>query len=119
MAKKKQNQKGFGVDFDYVSFEKEAITGLQNGAGLVGTTGVLTGMIERLVNAALTGEVQGQLNSDKSSGLSNRRNGHLPKQLKTELGAVDIQTPRYRLGHFEPQSVGKPGTSIGNRFGPE
>ena len=39
----------------FASFEKEAIAGLQSGAGLFGTNGVLTGMIQHLVNAALCG----------------------------------------------------------------
>jgi putative transposase len=93
--------------FDYVEFEKEAINGLQTGKGLVGTEGVLTSLIQRLVNAALNGEMKGHLKEEKLEGHANRRNGKLSKQLDTELGEVTIETPRDRLGKFEPQLVGK------------
>ena len=41
--------------FDYASFEKAAIKGLSEGKDLVGKDGVLTGLIQRIVNAALEG----------------------------------------------------------------
>lgn len=102
-----EGSSAFLETFDYAAFEASAIAGLQNGAGLMGTEGVLTGLVQRLVNAALNGELSEQLKSDKLSGLSNRRNGKLSKQLDTELGPIEIQTPRDRLGQFEPKLVGK------------
>ena len=93
--------------FDYGEFEREAIDGLQSGKGLVGTEGVLTSLIQRLVNAALNGEMIGHLREEKLEGHANRRNGKLGKQLDTELGEISIETPRDRLGKFEPQLVGK------------
>ena len=109
MSKKKEKPptSNSAADFDYAAFEEQAIAGLQSGAGLIGTEGVLTSLIQRLVNAALSGEMTGHLKSDKALGLPNRRNGHLSKQLDTDLGSVEIQTPRDRLGNFEPQIVGK------------
>ena len=47
--------------FDYASFESEAIARLYKGDGLVGERGVLTHLIQRLVNAALSGEMTGHL----------------------------------------------------------
>ena len=93
--------------FDYGEFEREAIAGLQSGKGLVGTEGVLTSMIQRLVNAALTGEMSQHLQKEQEIGESNRRNGKLTKQLDTELGPIQIETPRDRMGSFEPKLVGK------------
>jgi putative transposase len=93
--------------FDYVEFERRAIEGLQSGKGLVGTEGVLTSLVQRIVNAALSGEMVHHLCEEHVIGHSNRRNGNLTKQLDTEMGAVSIQTPRDRLGNFEPQLVGK------------
>ena len=107
MSKKKRLETEESCSFDYASFEQSAIEGLQNGAGLIGTDGVLTSLIQRIVNAALSGEMQGHLKSTKADGLSNRRNGHTKKQLDTELGPVEVSTPRDRLGSFEPQLVGK------------
>ena len=96
--KSKQTTNKAAEYFDYAAFEEQAIAGLQSGAGLMGTEGVLTSLIQRLVNAALSGEMTGHLKSDKNLGLSNRRNGHLSKQLDTELGSVEIQTRYKRLG---------------------
>ncbi|MEO6757994.1 MAG: IS256 family transposase [Saprospiraceae bacterium] len=93
--------------FDYASFESEAISRLYEGDGLVGEQGVLTKLIQRLVNAALSGEMTGHLKEERESGEPNRRNGHTSKTLDTDLGPVQISPPRDRAGNFEPQLVGK------------
>lgn len=99
--------------FDYDEFEKEAINRLKEGAGLIGSDGVLTGLIQRLVNAALSGEMSAHLKEERSLGLENRRNGHTSKNLDTELGPVAISPPRDREGSFEPQLVGKWSRQLG------
>lgn len=43
----------------------------------------------------------------KAKTTDNSRNGYSNKQLKSELGPVDIQIPRDRKGEFEPQIVPK------------
>jgi putative transposase len=93
--------------FDYEGFEKEAIGRLNGGASLVGPDGVLTGLIQRIVNAALSGEADSHIREEKAGGQLNRRNGHTSKTLDTELGPVPISPPRDRAGRFEPQLVGK------------
>jgi hypothetical protein len=40
------------------------------------------------------------------------RNGSTPKTLQTDLGAVEIRTPRDRDGSFEPRRVGKGQTRL-------
>lgn len=99
--------------FNYDEFEKEAIDRLKEGAGLVGSDGVLTGLIQRLVNAALSGEMNAHLKQERLAGVKNRRNGHTSKQLDTELGPVLISPPRDREGNFEPQLVGKWSRQLG------
>lgn len=94
-------------DFDYPAFEKEAIKRLTSGDRLLGKEGVLTGMVQRLVNAALSGEIDNHIKTDRSQGVSNRRNGYTSKTLNTELGAVQISPPRDRRGEFSPIIVGK------------
>jgi transposase-like protein len=105
--KNKQTANPPDTAFDYEGFEKEAISRLNGGAGLVGPDGVLTGLIQRLVNAALSGEADSHIREGKASGQANRRNGHTSKTLDTELGPVQISPPRDRAGSFEPQLVGK------------
>ena len=99
--------------FNYGEFEQEAIAVLQSGRGLVGTEGVLTGLVQRVVNAALSGEMSAYLREEKQIGAVNRRNGKLTKRLDTELGPIEIVTPRDRLGNFEPQLVGKWSRQLG------
>lgn len=107
MEKKKQKSVDASVIFDYASFEREAISGLQNGSGLLGTEGVLTGLVQRLVNAALSGEIEGHLSANKSANISNRLNGKKLKTIDSDLGKINIVTPRDRLGTHEPHLVGK------------
>ena len=58
--------------FNYAAFEETAIGRLQAGDGLVGKEGVLTGLIQRLVNAALSGELNGHLRAEREEGKANR-----------------------------------------------
>jgi putative transposase len=116
MRKKKQplSTSATSGTFDYTSFEQAAVQGLQSGSGLVGENGVLTALIQRLVNAALSGEMNAHLKEERFEGLKNRRNGHTSKQLDTELGVVGVSPPRDRAGRFEPQLVGKWDRQLGS-----
>ena len=109
MVKTKSRIKGNSTpeSFGYEEFETQAIGRLQKGDSLVGAEGILTSLIQRIVNAALSGEVDGHIREEKAGGQANRRNGHTSKTLDTELGPVQISPPRDRAGSFEPQLVGK------------
>lgn len=62
--------------------------------------------MERILNAALEGEMEAHLSAEsRESG--NRRNGKMPKTLQTQYGEVQIETPRDRAGSFDPQIVRK------------
>ena len=63
-------------------------------------------MLERILNAALEGEMDAHLSIDERSK-GNRRNGKMPKQVQTCYGEVTVGTPRDRDGPFEPQTVRK------------
>lgn len=102
----KKTQKTEKAGFDYASFEQEALQGLIGGKGLVGSDGILKGLIKHLVESALDGEMDAHLSSD-AGGAGNRRNGHTSKKLRTQLGEVPVSPPRDRNGTFEPQLVGK------------
>ena len=60
-------------------------------------------MLERILNAALAGEMDAHLSLDERSK-GNRRNGKMPKQVQTRYGGVTIETPRDRDGSFDPQT---------------
>ena len=90
------------LEIDY----KKAAQQLRSGEALFGKDGALAPMLERLLNAALEGEMDAHLNSvDRSSG--NRRNGKMSKTVQTKYGEVTVETPRDRDGSFKPETVKK------------
>ena len=101
-----KNKKGF----DFRKFEAEAIEQLRSGKKLEGKDGVLAPLIKQLVEASLDGEMNAHLSEAKRV---NRRNGKTGKQVKTAFGSVEINTPRDRLGSFEPQLLPKRQTTLG------
>ena len=85
---------------------KRAAEQLRKGEPLFDKDGALAPMLERILNAALEGEMDAHLTSEERSQ-GNRRNGKMPKQVQTCYGAVTVETPRDRDGSFEPQTVKK------------
>lgn len=100
-SKKKQEE------FDYSKFEQTAIARLREGHDLIGEAGVLKELIQRMVGAALEGELNHHLASEKEKGRTNRRNGSTSKRLKTTVGEIPITRSRDRDGTFEPMLVKK------------
>ena len=85
---------------------KRATEQLRKGEPLFGKDGALAPMLERILNAALEGEMDAHLSIDERSK-GNRRNGKLPKQVQTCYGEITVETPRDRDGSFEPQTIKK------------
>ena len=78
---------------------------------LTGEGGFLPEMLRRSLEAGLRVELSDHLGYEKGDpagqGSGNSRNGSTPKRLGTEVGDVDLATPRDRNGTFDPQLVGK------------
>ena len=78
---------------------------------LTGAGGFLPEMVKRVLEAGLAAELTGHLGYEKHDpagrGSGNSRNGSTPKRLGTEVGDVDLATPRDRNGTFDPQLVPK------------
>ena len=85
---------------------KRAAEQLRKGEPLFGKEGALAPMLERILNAALEGEMDAHLSIDERSK-GNLHNDKLPKQVQTCYGEVTVETPRDRDGSFEPQTVRK------------
>lgn len=85
---------------------KLAAEQLRTGKPLFGKDGALAPMLERILNAALQGEMDAHL-SEESRDSGNRRNGKMCKTVQTQYGEVTVETPRDRDGSFEPQTVRK------------
>lgn len=90
----------------YFTEETEAalIQGLYDGTSL---SELMSPMLKRVVEAALSGELRAHIESEKSEGVPNRRNGLQSKTVRSEYGPVEIETSRDRNGSFEPQLIGK------------
>lgn len=93
-------------EFDFKSFQSQALEQLRNGKPLLGKDGVFAPLLENLLNAALEGEMDVHLDKDERL-LGNRRNGYMSKQVQTSLGEVTVNTPRDREGSFSPQFIKK------------
>jgi putative transposase len=78
---------------------------------LTGEGGFLPEMLRRSLEAGLRVELSDHLGYEKGDpagqGSGNSRNGSTPKRLGTEVGDIDLATPRDRNGSFDPQLVGK------------
>lgn len=73
-------------------------------------------MMKNLIETALEVEMDNHLGYEKHAvegyGTGNSRNGHASKTLKGDFGEVELNTPRDRLGTFEPQLVKKNQTRV-------
>ena len=92
--------------FDFEQFKANAIEQLKVGVPLSGKDGVLTPLLENLLNSVLEGEMDSHLDGVERE-MGNRRNGHMSKQVQTSMGEITINTPRDRDGTFDPQVVRK------------
>lgn len=87
------------------------------GLQLTGKGGFLPEMIkavlERGMAAELTGHLGYEVGDPAGRGSGNSRNGSTPKTVATEVGDVDLGTPRDRAGTFEPRLVPKGARRVG------
>jgi transposase-like protein len=74
---------------------------------LLGKESPFSELLQTMVNKILEGEADNFLTEEKKEGKSNKRNGYTKKKVLSSSGHLDIQTPRDRLGEFEPELIGK------------
>jgi putative transposase len=83
---------------------------------ITGPGGLLTQLAGRVIETALDAEMSEHLGYPPGQappgGVGNHRNGKTAKTLQTDLGPVQINTPRDRSGSFEPQLVAKRQTRL-------
>lgn len=84
---------------------------------LTGEGGFLPGLIKAVLERGLAAELTEHLGYDKGDpagrGSGNSRNGVTPKTISTEVGDVELATPRDRAGSFEPRLVPKGARRVG------
>jgi Transposase, Mutator family len=83
---------------------------------ITGPGGLLSQLAGRVIETALGAELSDHLGyppgQAPTGGAGNVRNGSTAKTVQTELGPVDVKTPRDRHGTFEPQLVAKRQTRL-------
>jgi putative transposase len=83
---------------------------------ITGAGGLLTQLAGRVIETALGAELTEHLGYPPGQappgGAGNHRNGATAKTLQTELGPVEIRTPRDRDASFDPQLVAKRQTRL-------
>jgi putative transposase len=92
---------------------EEAVQGLEP-EDLTGPGGLLTQLAGRVIEAALGAELAEHLGypPGETPPHANKRNGGTSKTLKSDLGPVQMRTPRDRDSSFDPQLVKKRQTRI-------
>jgi putative transposase len=87
------------------------------GVELTGEGGFLPELVKRVLEAGLAAELTDHLGYEKHDraghGSGNSRNGFTGKRLGTEVGDVELATPRDRNGSFEPRLVPKGSRRVG------
>lgn len=96
-------------DFDFEAYQKEVVSGLIEGKGLLGKEGLLKPLIAKFVESALDAELSHHLEEESKDPLlkPNKRNGQRSKKLRSESGEIEINYSRDRTGTFEPVTVKK------------
>ena len=71
-----------------------------DGVSLTGEGGLLTGLVQQVLQSALETEMTDHLGYEQHSsagwGSGNSRNGHYPKTVATDIGEVPVEVPRDR-----------------------
>jgi putative transposase len=83
----------------------------RDGLALTGAGGFLPELVKAVLERGLQAELTGHLGYEKGDpagrGSPNSRNGSTPKTLSTEVGEIPLAVPRDRAGSFEPRLVPK------------
>jgi putative transposase len=89
----------------------------EGGVQLTGEGGFLPELVKRVLEAGLQAELTGHLGYEKHDpaghGSGNSRNGSTGKRLGTEVGDLELATPRDRNGSFEPRLIPKGQRRVG------
>jgi putative transposase len=99
-------------DLDMQGFAVELVNRARSqGVELAGENGLLTAMVRQVLQTGLNVELAEHLgyqpHAIEGRGTGNSRNGSYSKTVTTDVGPVEIDMPRDRLGTFEPATVPK------------
>ena len=80
---------------------------LYNKGALLGKESPFSELLQSMVNTMLDGELENFMEEERASGKKNKRNGRTSKQVLSEVGPLNVSTPRDRNGDFEPDLISK------------
>ncbi len=92
--------------FDYEALKKKTLEQFRSGKSLYGKGGAFAPLLKDFLEAALQAELDDHLDGEEPDE-NNRKNGYTSKQLKTDSGTIELDTPRDRNSEFAPQIVRK------------
>jgi putative transposase len=93
--------------FDFDAFKQEAMKELYDGKPLMGEGGIFTPLLKHFLEAGLESEMDNHLLKEKEKSNANRRNGTSKKEVRSNLGKFELETPRDRASSYEPSIVPK------------
>jgi len=99
-----ENKNPTGLDYEVM--KQKLKEQFRTGKSLFSKGGAFAPLLEELINSMLEGELEGHLDEDERRS-GNRKNGKGSKLVKTSAGSIEINTPRDRLGSFEPEIIKK------------
>lgn len=77
-----------------------------SGKPMFGSDGVFRQPIERIINVALSTEIECHIDESRSSE-QNRRNGQMRKNVRSRYDTLEVTTPCDRNSTFDPQLIKK------------
>ena len=92
-----------------------ALEQYRQGKHLLGKDGAFQPLFEGVLESALQAELDTHLD-DEARTKGNRRNGSSTKLVKSAEGSFELETPRDRLGDFEPEIVKKRETILADHL---
>lgn len=100
---------------EYEALKEKALEQFRQGKHLLGKDGAFQPLLKEFLESALQSEVEGHLDEiERNAG--NRRNGSTRKLVKSAEGTFELETPRDRLGTFEPEIVKKRETVLADHL---
>lgn len=104
--------------FDYEALKKKTLEQVRSGKGLFSKGGAFAPLLKDFLEAALQAELEDHL-ADEPDEQNNRKNGYTTKQLRTDSGTIELNTPRDRNSDFSPDIVKKRETILAESLEPK
>lgn len=103
---------------EFIAMRDLALDQLKRGKSLTGEGGAFEPIIKQFLESSLQAEMDEHLSQEERKK-GNKRNGKGTKTVRTDSGAITIETPYDRQGTFEPQIVKKRETILADNLAPK